>query len=94
MTAEFGKLLTQFTAAVEAADGAALGALFHADGVYTDTFYGAFAGPDAIADMLDNYFHRDAEQFRWDMFEPVCDGRIRIGSHPTSTPSPASGLPR
>jgi hypothetical protein len=76
MTAEFGKLLTQFTAAVEAADGAALGALFHADGVYTDTFYGAFAGPDAIADMLDNYFHRDAEQFRWDMFEPVCDGRI------------------
>ena len=74
MTAEFEILLNRFTGAVEAADGAALGALFHADGVYADTFYGAFTGSEAIADMLDNYFHRDAERFRWDMFDPVFDG--------------------
>jgi hypothetical protein len=75
MIAEFENLLTRFTDAVEAADGAGLGALFHDDGVYTDTFYGAFTGPDGIADMLDNYFHQDAEKFRWDMFDPVFDGR-------------------
>jgi SnoaL-like domain len=72
--AEFEQLLARFTGVVEAGDGRALGALFHADGVYADTFYGAFTGPDAIADMLDNHFHRDAELFRWDMFDPVFHG--------------------
>lgn len=76
MAFDFEDLLTRFTDAVESADGAALGGLFHPDGIYTDTFYGAFTGPDAIADMLNNYFHRDAENFRWDMFDPVFqDGR-------------------
>ena len=76
MAADFADLLTRFTGAVEAGDGAALGALFRSDGTYADTFYGAFTGPDAIADMLDNYFHRDAERFRWDMFDPVFDGKL------------------
>jgi ketosteroid isomerase-like protein len=76
MIADIENLLARFTGAVEAADGDALGALFHADGTYADTFYGAFTGPAAIADMLDNYFHRDAERFRWDMFDPVFDGRL------------------
>ena len=76
MIADFENLLARFTGAVESADGAALGALFHADGIYADTFYGAFTGPDAIANMLDNYFHRDAERFRWDMFDPVFDGKL------------------
>ncbi len=74
MAFDFEDLLRRFTGAVEANDGAALGALFAADGVYTDTFYGAFIGPDAIADMLENHFHRDAERFRWTMFDPVFDG--------------------
>ena len=74
MAFDFEDLLRRFTEAVEANDGAALGALFMADGVYADTFYGAFTGPDAIADMLENYFHRDAERFRWTMFDPVFDG--------------------
>jgi SnoaL-like domain len=72
----FPALLTRFTAAVELGDGAALGRLFTPDGVYHDTFYGAFAGREAIARMLTEYFWRDAEAFKWDMAEPVSDGRI------------------
>ena len=73
MRETFDDLLKRFTASVESGDGGALAALFTADGIYDDTFYGAFTGRDAIADMLENHFWRDAEAFRWDMFEPVCD---------------------
>ena len=72
----FKDLLARFAAAVEAGDGEALAALFTADGVYHDTFYGAFTGRSAIARMLRELFYRDAEAFRWDMYDPVSDGRI------------------
>ncbi len=72
---EFAELLKEFSAAVGAGDGKRLGALFTEDGVYHDTFYGEFTGPGAIADMLENYFWRDAEDFRWAMRHPVSDGR-------------------
>jgi hypothetical protein len=49
--------------------------LFTADGVYHDTFYGEFRGREAIARMLTDLFWRDAEAFKWDMAEPVSDGR-------------------
>ena len=49
----FPDLLARFTGAVEAGDGAALAALFTDDGVYHDTFYGAFQGREAIRDMLE-----------------------------------------
>jgi hypothetical protein len=71
---EFTALLNRFTAAVETGDGAALAALFTPDGVYHDTFYGAFRGNDAIGDMLENLFYRDADRFLWDMRDPVFDG--------------------
>ena len=71
---DFQTLLGRFTAAVEAGDGKRLGALFTEDGVYHDTFYGEFRGPEAIADMLENHFWRDARDFRWEMMEPVQTG--------------------
>jgi hypothetical protein len=67
----FTDILAKFTAAVEAGDGRALASLFTEDGAYDDTFYGEFTGRDAIQDMLDNHFWRDAEAFRWDMREPL-----------------------
>lgn len=70
----FPDLLKAFTDAVEAGDGQRLAALFTDDGTYHDTFYGAFTGPQAIADMLENHFWRDAEAFRWEMRHPVSDG--------------------
>jgi ketosteroid isomerase-like protein len=72
----FTDLLARFTAAVEAGDGKALAALFTEDGVYHDTFYGEFQGRAAIADMLKNYFWRDAKAFRWDMLEPLGQGDL------------------
>lgn len=72
----FPAILKEFTAAVEAGDGKRLGALFTADGTYHDTFYGLFTGPAAIADMLEKFFWKDANAFRWTMRTPVCDGKI------------------
>jgi ketosteroid isomerase-like protein len=69
----FPELLEKFARAVEAGDGAALGALFTEDGVYDDVFYGEFRGRAAIAEML-AIFHRDGEAFRWDFRDPVSDG--------------------
>jgi hypothetical protein len=79
MSDDFTALLDRFTAAVEAPDGAALGALFTGDGVYHDTFYGAFQGRAAIASMLEGNFWGDAEAFLWDMYEPVFDPGTQTG---------------
>lgn len=73
---DFEALLRNFTNAIESGDGSALAALFTEDGVYADGFYGANRGRDAIARMLEDEFWRDAEDFRWRMYDPVCDGRI------------------
>jgi len=72
---EFKALLERFCAAVKAGDGTALAACFAPDGVYHDVFYGSFHGRPAIKDMLENYFHRDGQDFHWEMIEPVSDGR-------------------
>ncbi len=67
-------MLKAFCDAVERRDGAGFAALFTDDGVYHDVFYGAFAGRARIAEMIDDWFYRDAHQFRWDMHDPVSDG--------------------
>src|SRR5437763_6452090 len=68
-------LLTAFTAAVEQRNGQAMAALFTEDGVYHDVFYGSFAGRDRIAALVDDWFYRDASDFRWDMHDAVTDGQ-------------------
>jgi len=68
------ELLHAFRAAVEAEDPTRFAALFTEDGVYHDIFYGEFRGRERIAAMLRDWFSRDATDFRWDMFQPVCDG--------------------
>jgi ketosteroid isomerase-like protein len=73
---DFQALLGQFTAAVEAGDGGRLAALFTPDGVYHDTFYGEFNGRAAIKEMLEKRFYGDAERFRWEMYDSVCDGKL------------------
>jgi ketosteroid isomerase-like protein len=70
------KMLDEFCRAVERRDGAAFAALFTEDGVYHDVFYGAFAGREKIAQMIDDWFYRTASDFRWDMHDPVSDGRV------------------
>ena len=68
-------LLKQFCSAVERRDGKAFASLFTEDGLYHDVFYGTFAGHDRIAAMVDDWFHRTARDFRWEMFRPVSDGK-------------------
>ena len=68
-------MLKTFCQAVEQRDGARFAALFREDGVYHDVFYGTFTGRKDIAAMIDDWFYRTADTFRWDMHEPVTDGR-------------------
>lgn len=73
---DFNDVLKRFTDAVEANDGPGLAALFAGDGVYHDYIYGPFEGRERIAHMLNSHFWGDAKDFRWQMIDPVCDGRI------------------
>src|SRR5436309_13978400 len=68
-------LLKKFCSAVERRDGKAFAALFTEDGVYHDVFYGPFKGRVKIAEMIDDWFHRTARDFRREMFRPVSDGK-------------------
>jgi ketosteroid isomerase-like protein len=74
---DFKALLQRFTAAAEAGDGEALAACFTPDGVYHDYIYGDHRGRADIAHMLVDLFHRDAgPDYRWEMFDPVCNGDL------------------
>jgi ketosteroid isomerase-like protein len=68
-------MLKAFCEAVEQHNGTAFADLFTEDGVYHDVFYGAFAGRAKIAEMIDEVFYRTATDFRWDMHDPVSDGK-------------------
>ena len=67
-------LLRAFCTAVEQHNGEAFAELFTEDGVYHDVFYGAFAGREKIAALIDDWFYRTATDFRWDMHDPVSNG--------------------
>ena len=70
------ELLKAFCSAVERRDGKGFASLFTEDAVYHDVFYGDFVGRERIAEMIDDWFHRTAHEFRWDMHRPVSDGRM------------------
>jgi ketosteroid isomerase-like protein len=72
---EFGELMEKMVAGACAGDGEAVASCFTEDGFYDDVFYGAFEGRAKIAGMIRDYFHRDARNFRWDLHDPVSDGK-------------------
>ncbi|HYM30111.1 MAG TPA: nuclear transport factor 2 family protein [Candidatus Cybelea sp.] len=73
---DLSRLLGRMTAAAEAGDGKAFAACFTADGVYHDYIYGDHRGRAEIAHMMEDLFHRDATEYRWQFFDAVSDGRI------------------
>src|SRR4051812_40144648 len=73
---EFAKLLSEFTLSAETGDGARFAARFTEDATYHDYIYGPHSGRPDIAHMMQNLFHRDATDYRWEMFDPVFDGRM------------------
>ena len=71
----FAETIKRMTQAAAQGDGDAVVDCFTPDGVYHDVFYGAFVGPD-IKDLIENYFHRDGENFRWDIHDPIANDDI------------------
>ena len=71
---EFARLLSDFTLSAESGDGARFASHFTEDAVYYDYIYGPHQGRADIAHMMQNLFHRDAADYRWEMFDPVFDG--------------------
>jgi ketosteroid isomerase-like protein len=68
-------LLRRFADAVQNRDGADFAALFTEDAVYHDVFYGAFHGRQKIAELVNDWFYRTAEDFRWHLYDPVSNGK-------------------
>lgn len=71
---EFARLLRDFTLAAESGDGARFANHFTDDAIYYDYIYGPHRGRADIAHMMQHLFHRDATDYRWEMFDPVCSG--------------------
>src|SRR5712692_5720266 len=72
---EFARLLNDFTLSAESGDGARFAGHFTEDAIYYDYIYGAHKGRAEIH-MMQNLFHRDATDYRWEMFDPVFDGQM------------------
>ena len=72
---EFAALLSDFTLSAESGDGARFARHFTEDGIYYDYIYGPHQGRADIAHMMQDLFHRDAADYRWEMFDSVFDGR-------------------
>lgn len=63
--AAFGALLARMTQGICRGDGA-----------YDDGFYGEFRGREAIREMIEQYFYRDARELVWNLEDVVSDGRV------------------
>lgn len=76
LIAAFTSLLDRLTNAAETNDGTGFANCFTEDAVYHDYIYGPHRGRAEISHMLTNMFRRDAgDDYRWEMFDPVFDGR-------------------
>jgi SnoaL-like protein len=71
---DFALLLRELTRSAESGDGARFANHFTEDAVYYDYIYGAHQGRTEITHMMQSLFHRDAADYRWEMFDPVFDG--------------------
>lgn len=73
---EFARLLESLTRAAESGDGAKFANHFTEDATYHDYIYGPHTGRAEIAAMMQDLFHRDAADYRWEMFDPICNGDL------------------
>ncbi|MCB1474659.1 MAG: nuclear transport factor 2 family protein [Rhodobiaceae bacterium] len=67
-------LLDEFVSAILSRDGERFAKLFAPDGTYDDVFYGVHRGREDIAHMVNDRFYETADDFRWDMVNPVRQG--------------------
>lgn len=71
----FNDLILKMTQSIVAKDGVRTSECFTEDGVYHDVFYGSFVKLK-IPTMVEDYFHRDASNFIWDIFDPISISNI------------------
>lgn len=90
-SASFAQLLSRMTAAICRGDAHAAVDCFTPDGVYHDGFYGEFAGREAIARMIRDFFHRDASDFEWQVSDACSDGRVGYARYRFSYVSKIAG---
>lgn len=67
----FAEIITSMVAAACRGDGQEVADCFAPDGIYHDVFYGAFRGRAEIVRLIEEHFHRDGMDFRWDLHDPV-----------------------
>ncbi len=87
---KFDNLISKMTQAIVRGNGREASECFALNGAYHDVFYGVFRRPD-IPDMVEKYFHRDASNFIWDIFDPVSVGSIGYARYVFSYDSKLKG---
>src|SRR6267143_5548131 len=73
---QFAGLLNEFTLSAESGVCACFAGHSTENAIYYDYIYGAHKGRADIAHMMQDLFHRDAADYRWEMFDPVFDGNM------------------
>src|ERR1700681_2378799 len=73
---DFARLWNDSTLSAESGDGVRFASHFTEDAIYYDYIYGPHKGRADIAHMMQNLFHRDATDYRWEMFDPVFNGEM------------------
>ena len=71
MSKQFVTLTEKFTNYICKNDAKNLANLFTYDGVYNDYIYGCFKGRKNIQSLITEYFHRDGENYFWEMYDLV-----------------------
>lgn len=73
------QMLNGLCRAAEGHDGKAFASYFAEDGVYHDDFYGSFVGRERVAELINDWFYKDAQDLRWDMIDPALEaGRLYV----------------
>ena len=88
---KFESLLERMTVAICRGEADAAAECFTSDGAYHDGFYGEFRGRAEIARMVREFFHRDACDFEWKVFDAVSDDRIGYARYEFSYVSRIAG---
>ena len=71
----FKELTNKFTQYACSNKGIDLAKLFTENGVYHDYIYGSFKNRKNISTMISSYFHRDAENLYWEMYDHAIQGQ-------------------
>jgi SnoaL-like domain len=72
-------MLSGLCRAAEERNGQAFASHFAEDGVYHDDFYGSFVGRARVAELINDWFYKDARDLRWDMIDPAFQaGRLYV----------------